>query len=85
MDTKDLMSGIAVVIDDALVGGPDDAGDANGGEDLISQIVGWFETEWDVPSSSGGRCHKRPFGRICFGQRASCCWTGGCGEQEARR
>ena len=49
METKDLMSGIAVVIDDALASGPDGAGDANGGEDLIWQIVSWFETEWNVP------------------------------------
>ena len=44
METKELMSGIAVVIDDALDGAP-----VVGGEDLIGQIVKWFETEWKLP------------------------------------
>ena len=43
------MSGIAVVIDDALTGVPGGGGEANGGEDLIGQIVKWFETEWSLP------------------------------------
>ena len=45
MDTKDLMSGIAVVIDDALEGESGRAADG----DLISQIVDWFEREWKLP------------------------------------
>ena len=49
MDTEELMSGIAVVIDDALAGAPAAEGDASGGEDLIGQIVEWFETEWKLP------------------------------------
>ena len=49
MDTKELMAGIAVVIDDAFASGPDAAGDASDGPDLIWQIVDWFETEWMVP------------------------------------
>ena len=49
MDTKELMSGIAIVIDDALAGAPAAEGDASGGEDLIGQIVEWFETEWKLP------------------------------------
>ena len=48
MDTKELMSGIAVVVDDAFGSGPDAAGDASGEEDLIWQIVNWFETEWKI-------------------------------------
>ena len=48
MDTGELMSGIAVVIDD-VVGAPFERGEANGGEDLIGQIVEWFETEWKLP------------------------------------
>ncbi len=49
MDTANLMSGIAVVIDDALTVVPVAGGDASGEEDLIGQIVGWFETEWKLP------------------------------------
>ena len=41
MDTKDLMAGIAVVIDDQLGGG------ARG--DVIDRIVDWFEREWRLP------------------------------------
>ena len=44
METKDLMSGIAVVIDDALEGAP-----VVGGEDRIGEIVTWFENEWELP------------------------------------
>ena len=51
MDVKDLMSGIAVVIDDALDGGPASAADADSEGDLIVQIVDWFEREWDLPFS----------------------------------
>ena len=49
MDTAQLMSGIAVVIDDALAGAPVAGGDASGEEDLIDQIVRWFEIEWKLP------------------------------------
>ena len=49
METEDLMSGIAVVIDDALAGAPGAGGDAIGGADLIGRIVNWFETEWKLP------------------------------------
>ena len=49
MDTTDLMSGIAVVIDDAFASKPDAAGIASDREDLIWQIVDWFEREWKVP------------------------------------
>ena len=40
MDTKELMAGIAVVIDDQLDSEKDD---------LIDRIVGWFEREWKLP------------------------------------
>ena len=60
MDIKELMSGSAVVIDDAFSRETDatgdafsretDAtGDASGGEERIWQIVNWFETEWCMP------------------------------------
>ena len=49
MDTAELMSGIAVVIDDDLVGAPVDGHDANSGADLIEHIVDWFETNWNLP------------------------------------
>ena len=48
MDTKDLMSGIAVVIDDALDGEVVVDGDI-AKDDVIGRIVEWFEREWDVP------------------------------------
>ena len=48
MDTKELMSGIAVVIDDALVEKPEPGAVQGGRDDLIGQIVVWFETEWNV-------------------------------------
>ena len=44
METKELLSGIAVVIDDALADAP-----VVGGEERIGQIVEWFETEWQLP------------------------------------
>ena len=47
MDSKELMSGIAVVIDDALRVGSASAGDADA--DPIRRIVAWFETEWALP------------------------------------
>ena len=49
MDTKALMAGIAVVIDDAL---PEESGgeeDGNGSGDRIGKIVDWFEQEWELP------------------------------------
>ena len=49
MDTKHLMSGIAVVIDDALDGESLLPGDGAAEGDLIERIVGWFEKEWDLP------------------------------------
>ena len=50
MDTKELMSGIAVVIDDALV--DTESGrvrDPATDEDRIIQIVDWFERDWELP------------------------------------
>ena len=44
MDIKELMSGIAVVIDDAL-----DHTSLDGEGDQIDQIVKWFEKEWELP------------------------------------
>ena len=50
MDTKDLMSGIAVVIDDALYDGDTErAMDGVPDGDLIRQIVEWFERVWELP------------------------------------
>ena len=49
MDTKEMMSGIAVVIDDALDGDPGTGADGAEGDDLIGQIVDWFEREWELP------------------------------------
>ena len=50
MDTKELMSGIAVVIDDALFDDqPGRVGQAITGGDRIRQIVDWFEREWKLP------------------------------------
>ena len=47
MDTKTLMSGIAVAIDDALGGKSGTGGDPKE-EDLIGEILGWFEKEWQL-------------------------------------
>lgn len=47
MDLKELMSGMAVVIDDAL--NPDVLGETDGGVDDINDIVALFETEWRTP------------------------------------
>lgn len=47
MDLKKLMSGMAVVIDDAL--GPEVLGGADGTVDDITEIVALFETEWCTP------------------------------------
>ena len=50
MDTKDLMAGIALVIDDALhEGETGPVRDGVTGGDLIRQIVEWFEREWQLP------------------------------------
>ncbi len=49
MDTSELLSGIAVVIDDTIASVPDTTADPSSGQDLIWQIVGWFETEWKMP------------------------------------
>ena len=46
MDLKSLMSGIAVVIDDAIENSP---GDGDGEEDSIGRIVELIQGEWDVP------------------------------------
>lgn len=47
MDSKELMSGIAVVIDDELRIGSAGLEDAD--TDVIEHIVAWFEREWAVP------------------------------------
>ena len=47
MDVEELMSGIAVVIDDALP--VESNGVATKREDMIGHIVNWFETEWKLP------------------------------------
>jgi len=44
MEIERLMSGIAVVIDDAL-----DGSSGTSADDQIEQIVNWFEDEWKVP------------------------------------
>ena len=49
MDTKDLMAGIAVVIDDALDGASGRVGGGAADGDLINQIVTWFESQWGMP------------------------------------
>ena len=49
METKELMSGIAVVIDDALDNGSVSTADSDTASDLIGQIVEWFEREWALP------------------------------------
>ena len=49
MNIEQLMSGIAVVIDDALPKTPTAEVDTSEGEDLIDQIVNWFEIEWKLP------------------------------------
>ncbi len=49
MKTSELMSGIGVVIDDALTEESVVKENSDGHEDLISQIVNWFESEWNVP------------------------------------
>ncbi|MDE0534320.1 MAG: hypothetical protein OXI01_23150 [Albidovulum sp.] len=49
MDASELMSGIAVVIDDAINATSDPNGDSDTTNDLIWKIVYWFETEWKMP------------------------------------
>ena len=49
MELKSLMSGIAVVIDDALVSGLTDENAEDENEDLISQIVEQLDREWNLP------------------------------------
>ena len=46
METKELMSGIAVVIDDALDDRSVSTADPDTARDLIGEIVEWFEREW---------------------------------------
>lgn len=45
MQAKELMSGIAVAIDDALGDEPSNGGDDQA-KDTIEEIIHWFETEW---------------------------------------
>ena len=62
MDTKTLMSGIAVAIDDAF-GGKSGAGGDTEVADLIRKIVGWFEEEWQVSfvkTASVPKAQSRP-------------------------
>ncbi len=47
METKELISGIGVVIDDAVTDAS--MGERNLIEDSISRIVEWFESEWNLP------------------------------------
>lgn len=49
MDTKELMAGIAVVIDDALGEELGEEEDEDGAGDRIGKIVHWFEHEWELP------------------------------------
>ena len=49
MKTKDLLAGIAVVIDDALSDSAEEEAESKEGHDRIGEIVGWFEKEWDLP------------------------------------
>ena len=49
MDLKDLMSGIAVVIDDRIDDANTVANDDGGSNDLIIEIVNQFEREWNLP------------------------------------
>ena len=49
MNTSELLSGIAVVIDDAITTTPRGSADIDSGEDLIWRIVHWFEAEWNMP------------------------------------
>ena len=53
MDLKKLMSGMAVVIDDAL--DPGGLGEADGVVDDINDIVALFETEWRTPFYRSGQ------------------------------
>ena len=49
METSELMSGIGVVIDDALEKKPAVDGDVGNSADSIDEIVKWFETRWNIP------------------------------------
>ncbi len=49
MDLKELMTGIAVVIDDAFDGAAADRGEAGDDGDPIFRIVSQLETEWNLP------------------------------------
>ena len=49
MDTKDLLAGIAIAIDDALSGEVEKDETSAEGSDRIGEIVRWFEKEWDLP------------------------------------
>ena len=49
MDLKDLMSGIAVVIDDKIDNADAGENDDVGGDDPITEIVSRFEQEWNLP------------------------------------
>ena len=49
METKDLLAGIAVVIDDALGDSAEEEAESMEGPDRIGEIVDWFENEWDLP------------------------------------
>ena len=49
MDLKSLLSGIAVVIDDAIEDGPTDEDGETRNPDPIVQIVKRIEQEWDLP------------------------------------
>ena len=49
MNLKDLLSGIAVVIDDKIDGGADGGEDDKQGDDLIVEIVRRLEQEWKLP------------------------------------
>ena len=48
MEIGKLMSGIAVVIDDAVECGAWSVQDAAPGDDLINRIVDWFERNWNL-------------------------------------
>lgn len=68
MDVKELMSGIAVVIDDKVYGGSDTVPEADFESDLIKRIVHWFEQKWQVPFVKARKLpHKKQWPNLLQG------------------